>query len=122
MTKIKLSLYKKFVVFLAGFIALAVMLVSVHAKDMVYYRDHAAGKDVQYQDISEKSVKELHDHVDKQVLKQFSKVFSDTSLLTSRQREEIESALEDDPGLWGRLADHVLLWYAYLTLPFSARS
>lgn len=119
MSKIKTTIYQKFTVGLASCITVAVMLVSVHAKDVASYHDESVARQVNLQDISQKAVKELHDHVDKQIIKDFTKVFSDNSMLTSRNRDELAAAFEEDPGLWARFSHKMLLWRAYLTLSLS---
>ena len=120
MMKNKTNIIQNLTVLLATLVAFSVVLVSVHAKDVVRYGDAAVAQTVKHSDITDKVVKELHDHVDKQVLKNFNKVFSDNVIVTTRSREELSAAYEEDPGLWGRFTEHIMLLRAYVTLPFSA--
>lgn len=106
---------------LACVLAFAVLCISVHAKDIVKYGDTTVAKQVQFKDITDKAVKELHDHVDKQVLKSFSKMFNDGSI-TARTREDTPDIMEDDPGLMSRFTEHLMFWHVFVTLPFSARA
>lgn len=104
---------------LASLIAFSVFLVSVHSKDLAKYNDITYARSSSYNDLSEKAVKELHDHVDKQVLKSFSKVFNDGSMLASRSRDDFDATYEEDPGLWGRFHEQLMLWRVFASLPFS---
>lgn len=106
---------------LACLLTVGVLAVSLHAKDIIKYGDTTAAKQVEFRDISDKAAKELHDHVDKQILKSFAKAFSDGSLV-ARTREDTPDIMEDDPGLVGRFTEHLLLWHIYATLPFSTRA
>lgn len=117
MTKTNIKSY--LVVGLASFIAFSVLLVSVHSKDLAKYNDIGYAKSTTYTDLSEKAVKELHDHVDKQVLKSFSKVFNDSSVVASRSRDDFDATYEEDPGLWGRFHEQLMLWRVFVSLPFS---
>ena len=118
--KIK-TIKQKLTVILACFLAFCVMTVSVHAKDIVQYGDATIAQTIGFRDITDKAVKELHDHVDKQVLKSFAKSFTDGSMLT-RTREDTPDIMEDDPGLMSRFTEHLLMWHVFVTLPFSAYS
>lgn len=112
------KLKQHFTVGLAFLLAFCVLTVSVHAKDIVKYGDAALAKAIDFRDITDKAVKELHDHVDKQVLKSFAKTFSDGSI-NARTREDTPDIIEDDPGLMSRFTEHLLMWHVYATLPFS---
>lgn len=116
---IKTNIKSYFVVGLASFIAFSVFLVSVHSKDIAKYSDTSYARSTTYNDLSEKAVKELHDHVDKHVLKSFSKVFNDGSMLASRSRDDFDATYEEDPGLWGRFHEQLMLWRVFVSLPFS---
>lgn len=111
---------KSFTIALAGLLAVCVFLISIHAKDLVHYNDIAyiQTKAYGYGDITEKAVKELHDHVDKQVIKSFSKVFGDSTAI--RGRIEALEAEEEDPGILARIGEHILIFRIYASLPFSA--
>lgn len=96
-------------------------MLSVHAKDIVHYTDAATASQVEYHDISAKAARELHDHVDKQVIKTFDKSgTSDHFVMSNRSREDVDMLNEEDPGLWGRLSEHILLFGVYISLPFTA--
>ena len=115
-----MNLFQKFTVLVACMLTVCVFLVSIHAKDLVHYNDiaYVQTKAYGYGDITEKAVKELHDHVDKQVLKSFSKVFGDSTAI--RGRIESIEADEEDPGILARIREHILIWRIYASLPFSA--
>ncbi|NCU30623.1 hypothetical protein EOL73_03450 [Candidatus Saccharibacteria bacterium] len=118
MIKTKIKSY--FIVSLASFIAFSVFLISIHSKDLVKYSGDASfAKVTTYNDLSDKAVKELHDHVDKQILKSFSKVFNDGSIIASRSRDDFDATYEEDPGLWGRFHEQLMLWRVFVSLPFS---
>lgn len=108
-----------FIVGLASLIACSVFMISVHAKDVVKYGDAYYARQLSYNDLTDKAVKELHDHVDKQVLKTFSKVFNDGSVLASRSRDDFDATYEEDPGLWGRFQEHLMYIRVFMSLPFS---
>lgn len=96
-------------------------MLSVHAKDIVHYTDAATASRVAFHDISAKAASELHDHVDKQVVKTFDNSGSgDHFVIGTRTREDIDMLNEEDPGLWGRLSEQILLFGVYLSLPFTA--
>ncbi len=114
----KTKLSQRIIIALAGLVAFSVLLLSVHAKDLVQYRELANLGRVEYRDISEKAAGELHDHVDKQVLKTFAKTFND-NYTTSRGREgDYMPTTEEDPGILGRLQETILMWRIYASLPF----
>lgn len=117
MQKTNISLKERLVFAFACFIAMAVGLLSLHAKDIVKYHN-AGAPDLKYQDVSAKATSELHNHVEKQVMKTFQS-FSDGSLVASRNRDDIDAFVEEDPGLWGRLSEQMYLWGVFVTLPFS---
>lgn len=116
---LKTNIKSYFVIGLASFIAFNVLLISLHSKDLVRYNDMSQARKITYTDLSEKAVKELHDHVDKQVLKSFSKSFSDGSVIASRNRDDFDATYEEDPGLWGRFHEQLMLWRVFVSLPFS---
>ena len=103
--------------------AICVLLVSVHAKDLVKYTDIPTASRVVYNDITKKAVGELHDHVDKQVVKSLVKTFdkssTDNYVSTARSRQDIDTASEEDPGLWGRLHEAIMIWRVYASMPFA---
>ena len=70
-----MNIINKLTFITATFIAGCVLLVSIHAKDIVKYTDTSTASRVVYNDISKKAVGELHDHVDKQVVKSLVKTF-----------------------------------------------
>lgn len=123
MKTVKTKMLQSCIVGLAGIIAFSVLLLSVHAKDVFAYRELINQGRVEYHtasgDVSEKAASELHDHVDKQVLKTFGKTFSD-NITVSRGREgDYTPDTEQDPGLLGRLEETFLMWRVYASLPFT---
>lgn len=114
----KTKMFQGFIVGIASFIAFSVFLLSVHAKDIVQYRELIDANRVEYHTISEKATGELHDHVDKQVLKTFAKTFSDGFTVSRGREEDYTPTLEEDPGLLGRIQETFLLWRVYASLPF----
>ena len=119
-----MNIINKLTFITATFIAGCVLLVSIHAKDIVKYTDTSTASRVVYNDISKKAVGELHDHVDKQVVKSLVKTFdkssaSDNYVSTARSRQDIDTAYEEDPGLWGRLREAIMIWHVYASLPFA---
>lgn len=117
MQKTNISVKEKLIFGFACIIAFAVALLSVHAKDLAKYRTLET-PELKYQDVSAKATSDLHNHVEKQVMKTFQS-FNDGSLVTSRSRDDFDAFVEEDPGLWGRLSEQLYLWGVYLTLPFS---
>lgn len=115
----KTKMFQSFIVAIAGFIAFSVLLLSVHAKDIVQYRELMNVSRVEYRDISEKATGELHDHVDKQVLKTFAKSFSDSYAISRGREDDFTPEFEKDPGLLGRIQETFLLWRIYASLPFA---
>lgn len=115
----KTKMFQSFIVAIAGFIAFSVFLLSIHAKDIVQYRELMYAARVEYRDISEKAAGELHDHVDKQVLKSFAKSFGDTYTASRGREDDYTPEFEKDPGLWGRIEETFLLWRIYASLPFA---
>lgn len=115
----KTKMFQGFIVGIASFIAFSVLLLSLHAKDVFQYRELLNVNRVEYHDIGEKAVGELHDHVDKQVLKTFSKTFGDSFAVSRGREDDYTPDLEEDPGLLGRLQETFLLWRVYATLPFA---
>lgn len=112
-------MFQGFIVGIASFIAFSVFLLSIHAKDILQYRELMNANRVEYHNIGEKAAGELHDHVDKQVLKTFAKTFGD-GVTASRGREgDYTPMFEEDPGLLGRLEETFLLWRIYASLPFA---
>ena len=103
----------------ACIIAMAVVLLSLHAKDLVKYSRIVETPDLKYHDISAKAVSELHDHVEKKVVKSFASSINDGQLAISRNRDDVDAFVEEDPGLWGRFSEQLYLWGIYLTMPFS---
>lgn len=121
MQKTKTSLKEKTIVGIACFLASSVFMLSVHAKDIVHYTDTETASRVELHEISAKAASELHDHVDKQVLKTFDKSGTgDHFVMGTRTRGNAEMLNEEDPGLWGRLSEQILLFGVYLSLPFTA--
>ena len=114
----KLSLKEKFTYALACCIALLVFLLSVHAKDLFRYHETENARKVGYSDISKKAVGELHNHIDKQMVKTFDKsTTGDTVIASARSRNDVDMLIgEEDPGLWGRLQEAWLLASAYASL------
>lgn len=115
----KTNIVQWFVIGLAGCIAFAVFLLSLHAKDLVQYREFMNVTRVEYHDIGEKAASELHDHVDKQVLKTFAKSFGDNYTVSRGREDDYTPEFEEDPGLLGRLEETFLLWRVYASLPFA---
>lgn len=103
---------------LSCLLAFSVFTISVHAKDLIRYTDAGVASKVEFRDITDKAVKELHDHVDKQVLKTFAKTFND-GYTVMRLREDYDHAASDDPGLWGRFHETLLFWRVFASLPFA---
>lgn len=122
MLKTKTTIREKAIYIFACFIASCVLMLSVHAKDLVYYSaDAAVAERVGYNDISSKAAGELHNHIDKQVVKTFDKgATGDNYVMNARGKEDIDILNEEDPGLWGRLHEVLLIWKVYASLPFSA--
>ncbi len=119
MLKTKTNIQNKFLYFLALLLSCSVLLLSVHAKDLVAYHDAEVIRKMEYKDISAKAAKELHDHVDKQVLKNKSSDASSNYLLAIRSRGEIDAYEDEDPGLWGRFHETLLMWRIFASLPFA---
>lgn len=118
MQKTKTSVKEKIIFALACVIASAVFLLSLHAKDIVKYGTIDTPT-LKYQDITAKAVAELHDHVEKKVIKSLTSSMHDGQLMTSRNRDDADAFVDEDPGLWGRISDQFMIWGIYLTLPFS---
>ena len=114
----KTKIFKGVIVGIASLVAFSVLLLSVHAKDLVQYREFMNAR-VEYRDISEKSFGELHDHIDKQVLKTFSKTFGDGITISREREDNFTPSLEKDPGILARLEEKFLLWRVYVSLPFA---
>lgn len=118
MQKINKNVKEKIIISIACVIAVAVFMLSLHAKDLVKYGRVIERPELK--DISAKAVAELHDHVEKKVVKSFSNsTINDGQLMLSRSRAEAETFPDEDPGLWGRFSEQLYLWGVYLTLPFS---
>jgi len=115
----KTKIFKGIIVSVASFIAFSVLLLSVHAKDLVQYREFISAARVEYRVIAEKSTGELHDHIDKQVLKTFSKTFGDGITISRGREDDFTPALEKDPGILARLEEKFLLWRVYASLSFA---
>lgn len=115
----KTKIVQSFIVGMASFIALSVFLLSIHAKDVVQYRELMAANRIEYHDISEKAASELHDHVDKQILKTFAKTFGDNYTISRGRESDYTPHLEEDPGLLARLQEKLLIWRVYASLPFA---
>lgn len=116
---LKTNIYTSFVVSLASFIALSVLLLSLHAKDLVRYGDLAYARTTEYRDLSEKASGELHDHVDKQVLKAFGKTAGDGFTLSRGRDDTFTPDAEEDPGLLTRIHEHLLMLRVFASLPFA---
>lgn len=118
--KTKTTLKEKLTITLAGLIAFSVFLLAIHAKDLVRYSDADAAIKVTYKDISKKSIGELHNHIDKQMVKTFDKGTSDNAIVASRNRGDLDLLPgEEDPGILVRLQETLLLWHIYASLPFA---
>ncbi len=115
----KTKKFEGLIVGIASIIAFSVLLLSIHAKDIVQYRELMNATRVEYHDLSEKAVSELHDHVDKKVLKTFAKTFGDGITITRGREDDFTPALEKDPGILGRIEETFLLWRVYASLPFA---
>ena len=114
----KTKIYQSCIIGIASFMALSVFLLSIHAKDIAQYRELMNAK-VEYRDISEKAAGELHDHVDKQILKTFAKTFGDGITISRGREDDYTPSLEEDPGLLARIQETFLLWQVYASLPFA---
>lgn len=96
----KSSLFSSLSTLFASLLACAVVLLSIHAKDLIISAPAAAspaGQQPRTETPVEKSLGELHHHVDKTMVKDpgMNKSFGDSSALAARrEREEIE---EDRP-------------------------
>lgn len=120
MLKTNTSIQEKIVFTVACFIASCVFMLSVHAKDIVHYTDATTAAQIGYHDITAKAASELHDHVDKQIVKTFdSSAGSDHFIVNARPKQDLDALNEEDPGLWGRLHETLLMWGVYASLPFS---
>ena len=114
-----ITLKQKITVALAFCIAMSVMLAALHLKDIVKVSsvsDYTPAS--QYKDVTQKASEDLHNHVDKQMVKAFAKTFGDT-ITASRSRDDDDMFAEDDPGLVGRLTEQLMLWRIFVTMPFS---
>ena len=117
MQKINKNVKEKVIIGIACTIAVAVFLLSLHSKDLVKY-----GRSIErpeLKDVSAKAVAELHDHVEKKVVKSFSNSINDGQLQLSRSRGETEVFADEDPGLWGRFHETLLMWRIFASLPFA---
>ncbi|HMR72929.1 MAG TPA: hypothetical protein PKD68_02875 [Candidatus Saccharibacteria bacterium] len=117
MQKTNKNVKEKVIIGIACAIAVAVFLLSLHSKDLVKY-----GRSIErpeLKDVSAKAVAELHDHVEKKVVKSFSNSINDGQLQLSRRLGEAEVFADEDPGLWGRFSEQLFLWGVYITMPFS---
>lgn len=118
----KIKIFQSFIVGIASVVAFSVFLLSVHAKDVFQYRELTNPGRVEYHaasaDITDKAASELHDHVDKQVLKTFAKSFGDNYTMSRGREENYVPEIEKDPGLLGRLEETFLIWRVYASLPF----
>lgn len=121
MTKTKKSPYRRCIVALASFLASSVFLLSVHAKDIAHYTDTALASKLELHDLTQKAASELHDHVDKQVLKSFSKSFSDQIVASRNRDDDHDTAAAEDPGLLGHVHALFLMCSIYASLPFSLK-
>ena len=119
MQKSNITNKQKVTLSLACFISMCVLALSLHAKDLVRYHDMEVARKVDYRNISEKAASELHDHVDKQIVKNLIKNTSNDSILLTRSRGEMPEVHEGDPGIASRLSEKILLWRIFLTLPFT---
>lgn len=119
MQSIKTKTIQSFVVGVASVMAFSVLLLSVHAKDLVQYREPLNMTRVEYHDISDKASGDLHDHVDKQVLKTFAKSFGDNYTMSRGREENYMPETEKDPGLIGRLEERFLMWRIYTSMSFA---
>lgn len=121
--KTKTSFKKRIIFGISGGIAASVLLLSVHAKDLVSYSITSQSLDkvekVQLKDVSEKASSDLHNHVSKQIVKTFDTSSGDSIIASSRGRDDLDMIGEDDPGLWGRVHETLLMWRALATLPFT---
>ncbi len=120
MLKTNIITVKQKIIFgFACFIALCVMMATLHVKDIVRYGSYAGTvAPVRYRDVAEKAVSDLHNHIDKQMVKVFGKAMGDT-VAVNRGRDESDETSEDDPSLLERLSDALLIWRVYATLPNS---
>lgn len=119
MKTVKTNIYSSLVIGLASFIALSVFLLSLHAKDLVRYGDLAYARTTEYRDLSEKASGELHDHVDKQVLKAFGKTAGDGFTLSRGRDDTFTADTEEDPGLFVRIHEQFLMFRVFASLPFA---
>lgn len=123
MQTVKTKTFQSIIVGIAGLMAFSVFLLSIHAKDIIQYRELMGSNRTEYRstngDISDKATSELHDHVDKQVLKTFAKTFGDGFTISRGREDEYTPELEKDPGILGRLEEKLLLWRIYASLPFA---
>lgn len=120
MLKTNISIREKIVFAIACFVAGCVFMLSVHAKDIVYYTDATVANQIGFHDITAKAVSELHDHVDKQVVKTVDNSgSSDSFVMNTRAKEDLDMLNEEDPGLWGRIHETLLMWGVFASLPFA---
>lgn len=122
MLKTNITIREKIVFAIACVIAGCVFMLSVHAKDLVGFTDTNVTSQVGYHDITAKAASELHDHVDKQVVKTFSSSSADSFIMNTRAKEDLDMLNEEDPGLWGRLHETLLMWGVFASLPFATIS
>jgi hypothetical protein len=119
MHKTKTTLKDHIVFGIACIIASAVLMLSLHIKDLVKYRIVESNDvNVKYADVTAKATSDMHNHVEKQIMKTFQN-FNDGSVIASRNRDDVDAFVEEDPGLWGRLSEQLYLWGVFITMPFS---
>lgn len=101
---------------LAYILAMAVVMSSLHIKDIVANNNEAAIQAAQQrtarahmEDVSAKAMSELHNHVEKTMVKSLVKAMSDPAVV-GRQRQTIEDAMESDRGLSVVLMEMLLMF------------
>jgi hypothetical protein len=120
--KTKTTLLKTaFIACLAHLMAGTVVLSHMHAGDVV---SHSVSKDSLTQvtksspDLNAKAVGDLHNHIDKTMLKNIMKSAADSSTAASR-RDLKPQQLEYEESILERLAAQFLMFRVFMTLPIT---
>ncbi len=115
---LKTNIKTHLVVALASLLAFAVVLTAVHAKDLVKYSDTLG--DLQLNDLSKKAASDLHNHVDKQVLKGFVKQVGDgNDTLRQRDSRELADHASAPQSLSELLENLLLRWQVRFAFAFA---
>ncbi len=114
-----ITLKEKLIFAFACVIALSVFMATLHLKDIVRLNALAdLTTTAKYHDISEKAAQDLHNHVNKQMVKAFINSPGD-GVIMGRTRDDIEATIESGTSLFTLVHEQLQLWRVYLSLPFS---